>query len=92
VLIFDDVDPGRVIRAIRPDVLVKGGDWPTEQIVGADFVRSTGGTVRSLPYIEGASTSAIIRRLTSSGSLPPSSVSRQQTGTGDRGPGIGGRG
>src|SRR3990172_9222305 len=41
-LIFDDLDPGRVIRTVRPTVLVKGGDWPVDQIVGADFVRSTG--------------------------------------------------
>lgn len=66
VLIFDELDPGRVIRAVRPDVLVKGGDWPVEAIVGADFVRRTGGMVRSLPYVAGASTSALIRRLTSS--------------------------
>jgi len=65
VLIFDELDPGRVIRAVRPDVLVKGGDWAVDRIVGADFVRSTGGRVRSLPYLEGASTSALIRRLTS---------------------------
>jgi rfaE bifunctional protein nucleotidyltransferase chain/domain len=65
VLIFDDLDPGRVIRAVRPDVLVKGGDWPVDQIVGADFVRSIGGKVRSLPYLKGASTSELIRRVTS---------------------------
>jgi rfaE bifunctional protein nucleotidyltransferase chain/domain len=70
VLIFDDLDPGRVIRAVRPDVLVKGGDWPVDQIVGADFVRSTGGKVRSLPYVQGASTSELIRRVTSVGSHP----------------------
>lgn len=63
VLIFDELDPARVIRAVRPDVLVKGGDWPVDRIVGADFVQSTGGTVRSLPYVEGVSTSALIRRI-----------------------------
>jgi len=63
VLIFDDLDPARVIHAVRPDVLVKGGDWPVSQIVGADFVRAQGGTVRSLPYVEGASTSALIGRI-----------------------------
>jgi D-beta-D-heptose 7-phosphate kinase/D-beta-D-heptose 1-phosphate adenosyltransferase len=63
VLIFDDLDPARVIRAVRPDVLVKGGDWPVTQIVGADFVQARGGTVRSLPYLEGASTSALIGRV-----------------------------
>ncbi len=65
VLIFDDPDPGRIIRAIRPDVLAKGGDWPVDRIVGADFVRSTGGRVRSLPYLPGASTTGLVRRLAS---------------------------
>ncbi len=64
VLIFDDLDPGRVIRSVQPDVLVKGGDWPVNQIVGSDFVRSLGGRVRSLPYVHGASTSELIRRVT----------------------------
>jgi D-beta-D-heptose 7-phosphate kinase/D-beta-D-heptose 1-phosphate adenosyltransferase len=68
VLIFGGLDPGEVIRTVRPDVLVKGGDWPVDQIVGADFVRSTGGIVRSLPYVEGASTTALIRRLVSTSS------------------------
>ncbi len=63
VAIFDEVDPARVIRAVRPDVLVKGGDWPISQIVGADFVQSRGGTVRSLPYVDGASTSDLIGRI-----------------------------
>jgi len=71
VLIFDDLEPGRIIRAVRPDLLVKGGDWPVDQIVGADFVRSTGGVVRSLPYLPGASTTELIRRLASALSPRP---------------------
>ena len=63
VAIFDELDPTRVIRAVRPDVLVKGGDWPISQIVGADFVQSRGGAVRSLPYVDGASTSDLIGRI-----------------------------
>ncbi len=77
VLIFDELDPGRVIRVVRPDVLVKGGDWPADQIVGADFVRSTGGRVRSLPYVQGASTSALIRSLTSAFSHQPQKEHRK---------------
>ncbi len=77
VLIFDDPDPGRIIREVRPDVLVKGGDWPVDQIVGADFVRRLGGKVRSLPYIQGASTTGLIRRLTSAFGQRPSAVSPQ---------------
>jgi D-beta-D-heptose 7-phosphate kinase/D-beta-D-heptose 1-phosphate adenosyltransferase len=63
VVVFREIDPGRIIQAVRPDVLVKGGDWPVDEIVGADFVHSIGGTVRSLPYVPGASTTALIRRL-----------------------------
>ena len=63
VVIFDELNPARVIRAVRPDVLVKGGDWPVSQIVGADDVQSRGGRVLSLPYVEGASTSALIGRV-----------------------------
>ena len=62
VVVFDELDPARVIRAVRPDVLVKGGDWPISRIVGADYVQSRGGRVLSLPYVEGASTSALIGR------------------------------
>ncbi|MBI3084159.1 MAG: D-glycero-beta-D-manno-heptose 1-phosphate adenylyltransferase [candidate division NC10 bacterium] len=72
VLTFDDLDPGRVIRAVRPAVLVKGGDWSADRIVGADYVRKIGGKVRSLPYVKGASTSALIRRLVSGGRRHPS--------------------
>jgi rfaE bifunctional protein nucleotidyltransferase chain/domain len=68
VLVFDELEPGRVVRALRPDVLVKGGDWPVDRIVGADYVRSVGGRVRSLPYVEGASTSGLIRRIEAAGS------------------------
>jgi D-beta-D-heptose 7-phosphate kinase/D-beta-D-heptose 1-phosphate adenosyltransferase len=66
VVIFDELDPVRVIRAVRPNVLVKGGDWSVDQIVGADFVRSTGGAVHSLPYLEGESTSGLIARIRAS--------------------------
>jgi D-beta-D-heptose 7-phosphate kinase/D-beta-D-heptose 1-phosphate adenosyltransferase len=79
VLIFDELDPGRVIRTVRPNVLVKGGDWPVDRIVGADFVRSTGGRVRSLPYVEGTSTTALIRRLASPSSHRPGTRRRRVT-------------
>lgn len=77
VLIFDELDPGRVIRTVRPNVLVKGGDWPADQIVGAEFVRSTGGQVWSLPYVEGTSTTALIRRLEPTSSHQASAHSHQ---------------
>lgn len=77
VVIFDEPDPARVIRAVRPDVLVKGGDWPVERIVGADFVRASGGEVRSLAYVRGASTSELIRRISSAAGREPSVLSPQ---------------
>jgi D-beta-D-heptose 7-phosphate kinase/D-beta-D-heptose 1-phosphate adenosyltransferase len=70
VVIFPDLDPARVIRAVRPDVLVKGGDWSVDQIVGADFVRSRGGVVRSLPYVRGMSTSGLIKRIAAAAFAP----------------------
>lgn len=67
VLVFDEPDPGRVIAALLPDLLVKGGDWPPEQIVGREAVESRGGRVLSLPYVDGTSTSAVIRRIRGTG-------------------------
>jgi len=63
VVIFSSPTPFTLIKAIRPDVLVKGGDWKIKDIVGADFVRSYGGRVKSLPYIKGFSTKALIRKI-----------------------------
>ncbi len=63
VRIFDETTPERLIREIAPDVLVKGGDWDEGQIVGADFVKSIGGEVFSIPLKTGFSTSGIIERI-----------------------------
>jgi rfaE bifunctional protein nucleotidyltransferase chain/domain len=63
VVMFDEPDPLRVIQEIEPNVLVKGGDWSTDAIVGRDVVERTGGTVMSIPLIEGISTTEIIRRI-----------------------------
>jgi D-glycero-beta-D-manno-heptose 1-phosphate adenylyltransferase len=60
VTIFQEPDPLRLIEMIRPDVLVKGADWPEDQIIGADVVRKSGGSVARIPFVPGASTSAII--------------------------------
>lgn len=62
VIVFDELTPENLIHQIKPEVLVKGGDWTVEQIVGADFVIANGGTVHSLPLIEGFSSSAIIEK------------------------------
>ncbi len=63
VRIFDEPTPELLIREIAPDVLVKGGDWRIEEIVGADFVIARGGTVYSLPLVEGFSTTAIVDKV-----------------------------
>lgn len=60
VVIFDEPDPYNVIAAIKPDILVKGGDWPLDKIIGRDIVESYGGEVRTIPFVEGASSSRII--------------------------------
>jgi D-beta-D-heptose 7-phosphate kinase/D-beta-D-heptose 1-phosphate adenosyltransferase len=63
VVIFDEETPRELIADLLPDVLVKGGDWGLEEIIGREEVEAAGGTVRSLPYIEGSSTSEIIERV-----------------------------
>jgi rfaE bifunctional protein nucleotidyltransferase chain/domain len=63
VIVFDADTPLSLIRKVEPDVLVKGGDWPVEEIVGAGFVMEKGGTVRTLSFIGGESTSAVIERI-----------------------------
>ena len=60
ITIFNEDNPGRLIKHVRPDILVKGGDWGAASIVGSDFVKSYGGKVLSLPYFKGYSTSSVI--------------------------------
>lgn len=60
---FDDATPLELIRLVRPDHLVKGGDWPPRRIVGADVVLAAGGQVHSLPFHFDRSTSALLRRI-----------------------------
>ncbi|MCS6818040.1 MAG: D-glycero-beta-D-manno-heptose 1-phosphate adenylyltransferase [Blastocatellia bacterium] len=63
VTIFDDLTPRALIAALLPDVLVKGGDWRLEEIVGREEVEAAGGRVLSLPYHEGYSTTRLIERI-----------------------------
>ena len=60
VVLFDEPDPYNTIAAVKPDILVKGGDWSLENIVGRDIVESYGGEVHTIPFIEGASSSRMI--------------------------------
>ena len=63
VVIFNEPDPYNTIAALRPDILVKGGDWSIENIIGRDIVESYGGKVCSIPFIEGASSTNIIESI-----------------------------
>jgi D-beta-D-heptose 7-phosphate kinase/D-beta-D-heptose 1-phosphate adenosyltransferase len=63
VTIFDEPTPRELIAALLPDVLVKGGDWRLDQIVGREEVETAGGKVYSLPYAQGYSTTTIIDRI-----------------------------
>lgn len=63
VVIFDQDTPLELIQAIGPDVLVKGGDWTVDKIVGGEYVKNYGGEVLSLPLVEGRSTTALVERI-----------------------------
>lgn len=63
IIIFDTETPYELINEIVPDVLVKGGDWKPEQIVGSDIVLRNNGIVKSLSFVEGYSSSAIIDKI-----------------------------
>ena len=65
VVPFSDKTPLRLIRAIRPHFLVKGGDWKKKDIVGSDFVESGGGKALSLPFVKGYSTTSLLKKLRS---------------------------
>ena len=63
VLIFDDLTPESLIKKLRPDVLVKGGDWAEDEIVGGEYVKSYGGKVFSLPLKKDFSSSRIVDKI-----------------------------
>ena len=63
VVVFDEDTPLEMITALKPDILVKGGDWPIEEIVGGQFVRENGGEVKSLLLADGFSTTSLIERI-----------------------------
>jgi len=62
-IVFEDDTPERLIREVEPDVLVKGGDWTPDRIVGREFVESRGGRVLNVPLRGGLSTTALIERI-----------------------------
>jgi D-sedoheptulose 7-phosphate isomerase len=83
VVIFDEQTPERLIKELRPDVLVKGGDWKPEEIIGSDFVLANGGKVFSLPFLDGYSSSALVDKIRRS-HTGASANAGSQTGTARR--------
>jgi len=65
IVLFDEETPYKLIKQIRPDILVKGGDYNPEEIVGYDIVKDNGGEVKIIDFIKGYSTSCIIERINS---------------------------
>lgn len=63
VTVFGGNTPENLIRRLKPDVLVKGGDWKPKDIVGGDFVKSRGGRVASIRFLKGYSTSSLIKKM-----------------------------
>ncbi|MDD6185026.1 MAG: D-glycero-beta-D-manno-heptose 1-phosphate adenylyltransferase [Bacteroidales bacterium] len=63
ITVFEEDTPLNLIKIVQPEVLVKGGDYALDQIVGADFVSQNGGIVTTIPFVEGYSSSRIIEQL-----------------------------
>jgi rfaE bifunctional protein nucleotidyltransferase chain/domain len=63
VVIFDEENPLRVIQYLLPHILVKGGDWQEDRIIGADVVKAAGGQVQRIPFVTGYSTTDIIDKI-----------------------------
>jgi len=63
VLIFEEDNPLRVIQNLLPDILVKGGDWAADEIIGSDVVKNHGGEVKRIPFVTGCSTTDIINKV-----------------------------
>jgi D-beta-D-heptose 7-phosphate kinase/D-beta-D-heptose 1-phosphate adenosyltransferase len=61
--IFDEDTPFDLIKAVVPDILVKGGDWAIENVVGRDIVEAAGGSVQTIAFVEGRSTTNIIKKI-----------------------------
>lgn len=66
VTLFNDDTPIKVIKALRPDILVKGADWNKQNIVGADFLLGTGGKVKTIKLLKGRSTTGLIKKIAES--------------------------
>lgn len=65
VVIFEESDPLQLITAVQPDVLVKGGDWGIDRIIGRDIVEARGGVVKTIPLVPGISTTGLLQQIRS---------------------------
>ena len=63
VALFDEDTPYEIVKELVPDVIVKGGDWKEDEIIGSDIVIAAGGKVKSLPFVDGFSTTDIVNKL-----------------------------
>jgi len=63
VVIFNEEDPLAIIQYLKPHILVKGADWAEDDIIGAEFIKKTGGEVKRVPLVQNISTSDIIRQI-----------------------------
>lgn len=63
VVLFNELTPAKIIKYLKPNILIKGADYRIRDIVGSDFVRKNGGVVKTIPLVKGKSTSGIIRKI-----------------------------
>ena len=63
VVAFDELDPYKLISTLKPNRLIKGGDWPLDKIIGRDVVEANGGSVFTIPQIPGRSTTSIVEKI-----------------------------
>lgn len=63
VVVFEELTPENLIHVIRPDILIKGGDYEEKNIIGSDYVKSYGGKVATIPFVDGYSSSAIEKKI-----------------------------
>ncbi len=63
VVLFDEPDPFQLIQSLKPNILVKGSDWPKDKIIGREIVEKTGGRVVRVPLVRGASSTGVIEKI-----------------------------
>ena len=63
VTIFQELTPLELINYLKPDILIKGGDWPEEKVIGRDEIKKWGGRVAIIPEVEGKSTTNIVKKI-----------------------------